>query len=203
MRRVLGMAGLLAATSVAGCDPSVAIDTYFCGPNRGCPPGQTCNDREWTCTDSGLTQSFQCPEGGEAAEPDDTRDQALDLGDTFCGDVIVSERPGCLPDAGDVDIYRFNHAALCERNNTIEVTVSYPAAFVPADLRVVDSAGNEVGEPVECTNPNAGSGRYSVCVDFELGVDSYFIEVSPLNGTDDCGGDCQFNSYVMDIRLPP
>ncbi|MBT8493261.1 MAG: hypothetical protein KJO07_09420 [Deltaproteobacteria bacterium] len=194
---------LLVVVGLAGCEPFVAIETYFCGPNRGCPPDQSCDDRTWICTDEGLTESFLCPEGSDAAEPDDTRDQALDFGDTFCGDVIVSERPGCLPDADDVDIYSFNHPVLCERNNTMEVTVSYPAAFVPADLRVVDSAGNDVGEPVDCTNANANNGRYSVCIDFELGVDRYFVEVSPLIGTDDCSGDCQFQQYILDIRLPP
>ena len=92
--------------AAASCTPEITDGSYFCGPNRGCPERQQCSNLTFTCVQPDTVRDFECPVDSELAEPDDSREQAVDVGDTQCGTFSVSERPGCLPSADDQDWLR-------------------------------------------------------------------------------------------------
>ncbi len=202
MKRALVIALLAVCSS---CKPFVETESYYCGPNRSCPPDQVCDDPTYTCTSEvSLAESFRCPDGSQDAEPDDTREQAIGLGETVCGEVLTSsDIKGCIIDEGDDDIYRFEHAAVCERNNRALIQITFPAAFVHLSLHIVDASGATVATGADCTAPNDRSGRFSVCAEVDLQLGEYFVEISPRLGEGvDCSGRCRNNEYELDVFLP-
>jgi hypothetical protein len=190
--------------AVAACTPDIGTNTYFCGPERLCPPDLECNDADVTCELPSLTEAFACPDQANNAEPDDDLASARDLGPLMCGvfDPLLDE-PGCVPAVGDVDLYRFDYDDECTGGDPhIDVKVRFPIAHVPLTLELLDSEGAvlEVGEL--CTASNDQTGMDRVCLESRLENGTFFLRVRAADGGPDCDGTCHYNRYQIAFSLP-
>jgi hypothetical protein len=200
MRSAIAVLGVAAAA----CTPDIGTNTYFCGPERLCPPDLECNDAEVTCVLPSQTEAFSCPANANDAEPDDDLASAFDLGSLSCGqfDPLIDE-PGCVPDASDVDLYRFEYDAECAGTDPhIDVKVRFPIALVPLTLELLDADGAvlQVGELCTPSNDQTGSDR--LCLEGRLASGTYFLRIRSADGAPDCDGTCHYNRYQVAFSLP-
>jgi len=196
----------LAATClalVAACTPDIGKGTYFCGPERFCPPDMACDDPTYTCESERLAQPFACPAGSEALEPDDSYDQSVDDGELDCGESLVGERVGCVDADGDEDYLAFDVIGACVGENPhLEVTLRFPIAFVPLSIDLLDESGASIAEGVLCTQSGDLTGNDRVCIEHELDPGHYFLRVRAEPGGPDCDGDCHHNQYTIIVAYP-
>jgi hypothetical protein len=195
--RVLGLAiaGLLGA-----CSPQIDQGTYFCGPERLCPPGLACDEAVFTCEAKVLARPFACPETSQNREPDDSAAEAFDAGESRCGQPLVNDVIGCL-EGGDVDHLRFHYDSACSGDPRLVVTLRFPVAFAPLRFTLTDMDGAVMatGEPCTATNDKTGSELH--CVEARLPSGDYVLRVE-LEGGADCDGDCHYNQYHLDVYTP-
>ena len=60
----MGMRWLLLAGLVSSaCSPEIGKGTYFCGPERFCPPDMECDDPSYTCDSPRISMLVGSPEG--------------------------------------------------------------------------------------------------------------------------------------------
>ncbi len=191
----------LAAGALAGCTPEIDSGTYYCGPERLCPPDLACDDNSYTCTYPFQVEPFACPDGSEVNEPNDSTAQADDLGDLTCGSSVLSA-PGCVV-GGDGDYYRMNSVASCSGNDPhLEIKLRFPEADAPLALELLDESGAVVAAGQDCTPEDNFSGRSHLCIEFTPGTGVYFVRVQRQADGPDCDGACNFNQYQLDIVYP-
>jgi hypothetical protein len=203
---VLIRAGAAAAVALcaAACTPEIGRGTYFCGPERFCPPSLECDDSTFTCESPSLVQPFACPTDpidSRRFEPDDTPAQAHDLGRLACGVGAIESSPGCLVDINDVDHMRFEHSAQCTGSNPhIEIVLRYPVALVPVVVELLDEDEQVVATGEICTLQNDLSGMERLCIRDDLPFGIYYVRIRSDRDGPDCGGSCHFNQYILDVR---
>ena len=190
----------LAAALATGCSPDIANGTYFCGPERFCPPDQECDDPAWICESPTLARRFECPGGTEAAEPNDTLEAAEEAGALTCGNQLFEERNGCVADRDDADLFGFDFRGPCVGDDPhLEVRLRFPIAFVPLTVELLDAGGEVVAEGEPCTPSGDATGTERLCIDAPLEADRYYIRVRSVPDGPDCGGDCHHNQYTLDV----
>lgn len=196
------IAALALATTVA-CSPEIGSDTYFCGPEGLCPPDLRCDDNTFTCRTPILFTPFECPAESEVAEPDNDQASAFDLGVLGCGDVIMQDAPGCAPDPSDVDLIRFEYLDNCNGPDPrIVINSRFPIAHVPLTLEVIDDTGAVVATGEPCTPRDNFSGRDTLCIEDRPPAGVYFIRIQTDAAGPDCGGECAFNQYLINVSVP-
>ena len=200
------MRTLLLALSVAAasaCSPDIGKGTYFCGPERFCPPDMACDEPTYTCDSTRLAERFSCPGGSNGLEPDDARGEATDEGILACGEVVVTDRIGCMEAEGDEDLLAFDITGECVGDDPhLSVTLRYPIAFVPLAIDLLDEDGATVAEGELCTPSGDLSGSDRLCIDRPLGPGRYFLRVHAAPGGPDCDGDCHYNQYTIVVAYP-
>jgi hypothetical protein len=196
-------APLLLALAGAACSPDIGKGTYYCGPERFCPPDMECDDPSYTCESPRLAQPFACPTGSQALEPDDSSEQAPDEGSLACGDSLVGERIGCIAGEGDEDVLGFDIAGECVGDDPhLEVTVRFPIAFVPLAVDLLDESGATLVEGVLCTPSGDATGTDRLCIEQPLAPGRYYLRVRAAPDGPDCDGDCHHNQYTLIVGYP-
>lgn len=198
------MLAVLAAGPVggAGCSPDIGQGSYFCGPERLCPPDQECDDPTFTCEGPARARAFTCPDGAQVAEPDDTGDQAQDAGAARCGAPIINNIIGCLGDDDQVDEYAFDYEADCAGSDPhVELEMHYPYALMPLAVELVDDSGQVVATGEVCTPSGDLSGTEKICIESSIPTGHYLIRVRAADGALDCDGTCHHNQYTLDVNL--
>lgn len=198
----IALGAALAALACA-CSPTIDNGTYYCGPERLCPPDQVCDDSSYTCMSPYDAEAFSCPDGSDAAEPDDILSQARDVGSLSCGAAALEAATGCIPDINDVDYYVFEHQADCTGSDPhLEVTLRYPVALVPLTVELLDEEENVVAEGELCTPSGDLTGTDKLCLEATPPPGTYYVRVSSPKDAPDCDGACHYNQYTIAIRFP-
>jgi len=199
--RLLATALILA---LAACTPEIGTGTYFCGPERLCPPELSCDDTSYTCIAPSSVDPFVCPEGFDDTEPDDEMSTAQDLGELDCGLNLLQAANSCLQAGSGADYYTFTYNGNCQGANPhLAIQMRYPIALVPLQLELIDGNGTVVATGDYCTQSNDSSGRESLCIDTPpVTGTTYFVKVSRDPDGPDCDGDCDFNQYLLNIAFP-
>jgi hypothetical protein len=207
MRRWSGNAALVAAASVAlaaACVPEIGGGTYFCGPERLCPPGLVCDDSSYTCELDAVARPFSCPAGSEDSEPDDSLAAATAIGTLECGRTLLDDLIGCMAEGDTVDYFRFEHTNVCSGQDPhIEILLRFPVAMAPLRVELLDEQGQVIQTGEHCTQPGDFTGTDRHCLRLDpppLGV--YYVRVSLDPDGPDCGGQCRYNRYTLDIKFP-
>ncbi|HLU67929.1 MAG TPA: hypothetical protein VKZ63_16705 [Kofleriaceae bacterium] len=196
-------AAALALAALVGCSPDIGNGTYFCGPERLCPPDQECNDNTYTCESPRLAERFECPAGSTAAEPDDTAAEALDVGAITCGAVLVEDRRGCIGEVGDVDLIAFELVGACVGDRPhMEAAVRFPIALVPLRLELLDEEGAVIDVAEVCTVSGDATGTERLCIDAAIEPGRYLLRVQAEPDGPDCDGDCHHNQYTIEVTYP-
>jgi hypothetical protein len=196
-------AGLLAGLAgLVACTPEIGLGTYFCGPERLCPPDQACDEISWTCVHPLWAEPFSCPAGSDTFEPDDERGAARDLGATSCerSSVLVGA-VGCIAGADAVDYATFDLPELCSDEHRVVVTLRYPIALMPLAVDLVDGEGQVVASGALCTPPLDYSGQDRLCIEVAPTVQRYWTRVTPAADAVDCDGACAYNRYTLDVSF--
>ena len=194
------LAAAVLALAVTGCTPEIGPGTYFCGPEKLCPPELACDEPTFTCESQTIAQPFMCPAGSQAFEPDDDMGAARSLDDLVCGQAVLGAWTGCVSEGSDADYVTFVNGTSCAGSNPhIAVTLRYPVAFAPLLLEVLDEQGAVIATGELCTLGNDATGTERVCLDLPQEPATYFIRVSADPEAPDCDGECQYNQYTLDI----
>ncbi len=202
MARGIAIALLALGGLGVGCTPDIPSGTYYCGPERYCPPDQMCDEPSYTCVASPLAHSFSCPEGSERDEPDDDLASARDLGTASCSVVsLLTGASRCIDDAGDADYYTFDDPVTCSEDHRIAITVHYPVALMPLAVDLLDADGAVVATSELCTPEPNFTGEDSSCVVEPPEPQRYYVRVAAAPDAPDCGGDCAYNQYTLDINF--
>ncbi|HTM21976.1 MAG TPA: hypothetical protein VL172_15750 [Kofleriaceae bacterium] len=188
--------------TLAACSPDIGSGTYFCGPERLCPPNLGCDDSTYTCMRPAAVEPFACPEDAEAAEPDGSTDQADQRGDLVCGGA-VSQPDGCIADGDQIDVLAFTVPTTClGADPHLAVTLRFPIALVPLRVQLLDAGGQPLAAGQECTPDDDFTGKLYQCIETPLDPGDYFLQVDIDPDGGDCGGDCRHNSYSLDVLFP-
>jgi hypothetical protein len=191
----------VAVAALAACSPQIDKGTYFCGPERFCPPDLACDEPTFTCEAPSLVDPFACPEGSELLEPDDTMASAQDVGETACGGQVADAQLGCIV-GDDADLLRFVYKAECAGADPhLEVVLRFPIAFAPLVVELLDEAGELVATGVTCTPSGDFSGQEYLCLELRPPSGTYFLRVR-VEGSADCDGACRYNQYYLDVVTP-
>ena len=199
----LGWSALALAVALSACQPEIGPDTYFCGPERFCPPDLACDDGSFTCVNSNSVDPFECPEGSQGREPNDVQGDADALGDLVCG-AVVANLEGCIIAGDDADLYRIDNPTSCAGSRPhLEVKLRYPVATAVLVVEVLDDQGNVLATGEVCTPEPNFSGRDHACLELipEQGA-SYFLRVRVADDAPDCDGACRHNQYRLDVVYP-
>jgi hypothetical protein len=195
MRRLL----IASFVALAACSPQIDKGTYYCGPERLCPPDLSCDDPTFTCDAPSLAERFSCPVDSEGFEPDDSPGDAQDAGKTSCGQPLLSEQLGCIDDAADLDHVSFEYDAECVGDDPhLEVVLRFPVAFVPLTLELLDDSGSVIETGVLCTPSGDHSGSDYLCLEARPPAGHYVLRVQAADGPD-CDGDCHYNQYYLQV----
>jgi hypothetical protein len=199
-------AGLLtlaaACAYLGGCAPDIGAGTYYCGPERFCPPDLACDDPTFTCERPGSAASFACPDGSQGAEPDDTIGTGEELGELDCGLPILDQHVGCLDD-DDVDHIGFVLDGTCVGEDPhLEVSLRFPVALMPLSVDLLDTGGDVIAEGVPCTPSGDATGTDRVCLDRRIEPGHYLLRVRMVDDAPDCDGECRHNQYQLDVGYP-
>lgn len=195
---------LVAAIALsAACSPDIGTGTYFCGPDRLCPPDLECDDNTFVCESRQGADRFECPAGSESSEPDDSRGDALEAGPIACGAPLFPQVvTGCVADAEDRDHIAFELEQECTGEDPhVEITLRYPIALVALEMSLLDEDGDVVADGEICTLSGDATGMERVCIDRPLDPGAYVLRIRST-GVGDCDGDCPHNQYVLDISYP-
>jgi hypothetical protein len=187
--------------AAAACSPEIGAGTYYCGPERLCPPHLSCDEPTFTCESDIIAEPFACAEGSEAYEPDNDVASARELGNASCGTAVLGDYRGCLA-AGDVaDLYRFEVPSICSGEDPhLTFKLSYTIAFTPMVLELIDDQGNVVATAEPCEANSTGTD--SVCLELDPQVGTVLVRVRLDDTAPDCDGQCRYNHYWLDIQYP-
>lgn len=192
---------LVVVLGVAACTPEIGPGTYFCGPERLCPPELSCDDTSYTCVAPTSVQPFACPMGFDDAEPDDDMANAQDLGELECGLPAIQNGASCVVDGDPADYYKFVYNQDCQGSNPhLQIRLRYPIALVPLQVELLDDSGSVLAAGEICTSPIDTSGRERLCIDIPpVTGTTYFVRVARPADAPNCDGDCDYNQYLLDI----
>ena len=199
------MRGLVLAALMlcAACEPAIGNGTYFCGPERLCPPDQQCDDNSFTCVGPTVVEPFACTDEANMNEPDNLPGQAQTVGALACGVAPLDLSLGCVESANDEDYVTFDFDLSCAGNDPhFEITLSYPIALVPLSLQLLDENERVVADGELCTRDSNFTGMDSVCIEMLPPTGTYFVRVASDPSGPDCNGDCHFNQYTLSIHFP-
>lgn len=192
---------LIFAAAGAACSPEIGAGTYYCGPERLCPPHLVCDEPTYTCESEIIAQPFACPEGTEAHEPDNDLASARELASARCGMPVLEDQRGCLAAGDAADLYQFEVPTVCSGQDPhLTFRLSYTIAFTPLLLELVDDQGNVVATAEPC-EPNA-TGTDAVCLEIDPQVGTVRVRVTLDDAAPDCEGECRYNHYWLDILYP-
>lgn len=196
------MRRLLLIALLPACAPEIGPGTYFCGPERLCPPNLACDENLFTCVRDVQVEPFACPAGSEVAEPDGTLAEAEDSGQLDCGEALAT-RAGCLAAGDEADILAFELPTTCAGTDPhVSVVVRFPVALAPLQLELVDAASGTLAAGDDCTPDENYSGKRHLCIEQALSPGTYYLRLSFDPEGADCGGDCRYNSYSLDVLYP-
>lgn len=200
---------LAAATlslSALACSPNIASDTYFCGPDGLCPPGQTCNfgelpDISYSCSLSELTSPFRCSSLPTDMEPDNSPGEAGSLGQLRCDTRIEVPNFGCITTKDDVDHFLFSKTMICGGDNpNNEIRLYFPIGSAPLQLELLDPSLTPIETGEFCSSEvDIDSGQESRCISVpDLAVGDYTIRIALAPAANaNCQGECEFNRYKI------
>jgi hypothetical protein len=186
----------MGALALAACEPEIISGTYFCGPERGCPPDLACDGATLRCVRPEQVEPFRCAAGSQAAEPDDELASAQSLGVLGCRSRVV-DLTGCIADAADVDHLRVEGPAGC--NGTLQVVMHHPVALADLALEVLDEAGQPVAAGAVCLALDV-TGRVRTCVEAPIAPGQIRIVRVRGSGAGTCDGDCAHNQYYLSLH---
>jgi hypothetical protein len=94
--------GVALVGALSACKPEINGETYYCGPERLCPPNLECqlgslDSFAYNCVIPISAEPFLCPEVTLDREPDEAEEDGYALGTMQCGDQITSTNWGCYP----------------------------------------------------------------------------------------------------------
>lgn len=195
---------------LAGCEPEISRNTYFCGPDALCPPNLACQfgDNEsfsYNCVLPREAETFSCPVPSADREPDDEAGQGRDLGEIACGEQVQFENWGCIEDGEDVDRFRFTRPTDCVGSDPrAKLTLRFPLGAAPLSVEIVNDAGQVESTGVVCTSESDSTGTEQVCIDQrDIEVGTYDVRISiDAEANADCGGACRFNHYQLVVASP-
>jgi len=184
---------------LAACSPDIASGVYLCGAEQTCPNGMLCDAETTTCVNSDTATTFSCVAAkGTQAAP-------LQLGQVTCG-VNTIEDQSCLVENGDI-WYAFTVQTGCNVSVDALFKVESSYAFAPLTLELRDATGATVLGSATAGCPNVKTpdktGQYAYCLSQTLTMGmSYTLHVLPT-GEANCGGECNYNNYRLDITQSP
>jgi hypothetical protein len=203
MRATASILGTALMICSFGCSPEITSGTYFCGPERLCPPDFECDDPTFTCENPIVAAPFSCPDGSQSAEPDELVTMARDLGETTCGDQIANALTGCIVDINDVDHFEFDYLTECTgADPRLSVVIKFAIAHAALTLEVVDDSENVVATGELCTPSGDFTGREWLCLEFLPPTGTYFVRIRSDRDSPDCDGGCHYNQYQLSVSLP-
>ncbi|MBL4632780.1 MAG: hypothetical protein JKY56_02850 [Kofleriaceae bacterium] len=194
------------ALSAAACAPDIETNTYFCGPEGLCPPGQSCNfgefpDMTYSCQLPESVFAFRCAGVPTDQEPDDTIEEGTSLGELQCDSRQSLPSFGCITTATDVDHFVFSKSTSCGGDNpNIQIEIQFPIGAAPVSVQLVDSAGATLSTGEFCSSEEeTDNGLESRCIDTpDLAEGTYALRItldSEANAS--CSGECEFNRYKL------
>lgn len=195
---------------VGGCKPEITGDTYYCGPERLCPEGLSCQVglREsfaYSCVRPRATLPFQCPTETLDREPDSTPNDAHTLASLVCGDQAGFSNWGCIADGQDMDHFEVQILSECPSSSTrFTANLRYPIGTAPLQIELLSSDDTVVAISELCTPELDTKGTDSQCLDHSNLVPGFYhLRVSIDEAANaDCGGACSFNQYQLSVALP-
>jgi hypothetical protein len=197
---VLRRALLLAlAPLAAGCEPEILSGVYYCGPALSCPGDQVCSAGDGTCVHPGLARPFECPDGTNAAEPDDDLAGAPVVSPGGCPSTEVV-RTGCLPAAADIDLLAIGSPVSCA-GRTLAVEVRYPAAFAPVVLERLQLDGTVVETAPICDITGGIGQNDATCLRTPVPPDGQTVVRLTFDSALDCDNACDFTHYEVTVRI--
>ncbi len=205
MRSALRCASLAVLfCAAASCSPEIGAGTYFCGPDKLCPEGLVCDEPTTICERDFAARPFECPAGSEAGEPDDTLDQAPELGTFACGATApLSSARGCIDSPSAIDLYKFEYDDECSGIGPfVSVRLRHPIGLGGLQVELLDASGALVKAAEPCTLAGDFSGTELLCIDETLASGSYFLRVTAPADATNCDGDCHYNRYSLSLSFP-
>ena len=184
---------------VAGCEPEILSGVYYCGPELSCPSDQVCSAGDGTCVQPGFARPFECPDGTNAAEPDDDLATAPLVSPGGCpsGDAV---RTGCLPAAADIDWLRIGSPISCA-GRTLAVDVRYPAAFAPVVLERTQPDGTVLETAPICDITGGIGQNDATCLRTPVPADGQTVVRLTFDDALDCENACDFTHYEVTVRI--
>ena len=197
MRRLLLAVSVMA---LAACTPDIAEGSYFCGPQLACPGDLACSDLTELCVDPARTQTFVCPNGANAHEPDDDLAHAQMLTGVCFVDALVDT--GCLPTQSDVDYALLSTPSSCGARIRVTVNLTDSIAFESPQITLLDNDNPTTAMSAPCTPNDALMSNATDCSAIDVdGGDHVSIRVDFPADAPSCQGACAFNRYELRILL--
>jgi hypothetical protein len=78
----------------------------------------------------------------------------------------------------------------------------FPFALVPLQVELLDADGEPLAEGEDCTPGENFTGKAHLCIESPLDPGDYHLRVTIDPEGADCGGDCRYNSYSLDVLFP-
>lgn len=191
--------------ALAACTADIAPDTYFCGPERLCPEGLTCNDADNICTAPSNVEAFGCGKIDGIPIPDmvgdDTPADGFDITNVnTC--LVTRELRACLFADDPGDWVQFDLPAVsCSGTYTMTGRVTFAIAFEPLAIQLSTDDGPPQTVDVECDKATDSGGQTQRCFEVQLAGGSHYAIGVVHGNTANCDGDCAHNRYVLDLRM--
>ena len=174
---------LLLAIATAGCAADIQGESYYCGPAEACPPNLACDGTTNLCVPPANVTTFTCDEGKPLAK-------------LTCDPASLGSQ-GCVltPDGAD----HFTIATADGCTVMVEVTITYPVAFMPL-TGAIEDAGSAVATTTPCGEIHNGAEQ--ACVTFAAAPNkTYTLDVTAAAGATTCGGTCGFNRFALTVQV--
>ncbi len=208
---------------LGACSAEIAPNTYFCGPEQLCPDGLVCDAVEDVCVSPSQARAFDCQipcrfdDSGEPQElcPDEfvckqNRCVAITDNEPASGFLLepafecvsdVREIASCLSPDDPGDWFTFDVPGNCTAVQ-IEARVSFPIANEPVLLQLSTNGGPPTTVETDCkVSTGEDGGRTSRCFEMTVANGSRHSVGLVHSGVDDCGGNCTFNRYQLNLQL--
>ncbi|MEO8845524.1 MAG: hypothetical protein ABI591_04995 [Kofleriaceae bacterium] len=182
----------------AACSPDIGSGLYLCGPEQQCPNGQACDGLTNACLSPASTVPFACDP--MIVKADDTAATGTVIAANLSCVSPVATTEGCLAKGDNHNWYKFTAPSGCTAVE-VEIKVSYPDAFEPLGLVLADATGTELATDTACKAQQGNTGDSVRCLTMTITPgQAYTVDVTPAGGLD-CGGDCAFNRYTLNVQV--
>ncbi len=199
------------AALLFACSPDIASNTYFCGPEGLCPPGLQCSYNAestlaYSCDLPNAVKDFECGTANADVEPDDTTENAFDLGALACGSQLFFPEHGCIENGTDIDHFKFRREQLCQGEDPhVAIRLQASIAAAPLSLTLLGEDGSPVGSATDCSDgSDIAKGLQTLCLDAtDLPAETFTIRIQVDDAAgSDCDGKCLFNRYSLSLSSP-